>query len=124
MATFTITVPDSIGFTRQATAFAADVTKLNDTIASHLFVHGLVQKVGDSAAGTVAGEEARNAMTDTLAALTAGEWSQRGTGATVDPWVAKLRIVLRDALRLPVNKSRKEAYKKLDAENGARESYL
>lgn len=123
MATFSITIPDEIGFTRQATAFVFDATKLTDAIAAALLVHGIVQKVGDSAAGTTPGNEARTAMADTAESLFAGIWSTRGAGTSVDPIVRHVRNVMRALMGLPQFAGRKTAYKAFSEQND-RELYL
>lgn len=119
---FTITVPDSIGFTRQGVAFQADVTKLSDSMAANLFAHGLTQKVGDSAAGK-ADEEARKHMAATFATLVAGEWSTRKVGEKVDPLTRFIRDALRSLLPKPAYASQKAAYKALKEQDG-REAFL
>lgn len=61
----------------------ADLDTLPESVVKQLVIHGLSQKVGDSAAGFAAGQDysgAFEAMTQTLESLQAGEWNRRGEG--------------------------------------------
>jgi hypothetical protein len=53
-----------------------DANTLSDVIKAKLIMHGLSQKVGDSAAGT-AGQESVDNITKVIAELQKGEWTTR-----------------------------------------------
>lgn len=54
-----------------------NITELNDSIKSHLAMHGLSQKLGDSAAGADDSAEAMKYIMGTWEVLAKGEWSSR-----------------------------------------------
>ena len=62
------------------TVITVDATTLPGNIQANLVVHGLSQKLGDSAAGT-SGAEAVDAIQKTLEGLQKGEWTTRTPAA-------------------------------------------
>lgn len=83
MVQITINLPAEIGIARAGTSVTVDVTKISATIWARLAEHGLVQKVGDSAAGSAKASEeagmpqtdfARQVMLKTLDTLMKGDW--------------------------------------------------
>ena len=54
-----------------------NVNELNNEIKSHLVMHGLSQKLGDSVASCDTVDECLNAIQRTWATLKKGEWSSR-----------------------------------------------
>ena len=62
------------------TVITVDASTLPANIQANLIVHGLSQKLGDSAAGT-SGAEAVDAIQKTLEGLQKGEWTTRTPAA-------------------------------------------
>lgn len=114
MSTFKIEITPlaEIGFNRSGVAFVADVTKLPIDILARLVEHGIIQKVGDAAAGK-AEAEAKTAMQAVWDRLCDGEWTGRVASAA-DPH-ARIRKYIRAILRR--NLSASTPYK--NAENKA-----
>lgn len=54
-----------------------DSNDLSDAIKAHLIMHGLSQKLGDSAAGAEDSAEAAKSIAATWDVLAKGEWSSR-----------------------------------------------
>lgn len=82
--TATVTLPESVTFTRAGHEVTYNLDNLPESILSALIEHGLTQKVGDAAAGK-SGDEARAKMDMTFAALANGDWGVRraaGPGMT------------------------------------------
>ena len=94
-----IDVPDTLEFTRAGVDMVVTLDVLNPDILGQLVLHGLVQKVGDAAAGAKKAIEelakapggttmtqatwAQTAMHKVVDALYAGDWgSARGVGLT------------------------------------------
>ena len=87
-----IEIPETLEFTRAGVDMTISVGVLNADILGQLVLHGLVQKVGDAAAGakkaiegtSMAQEEwAESAMNKVVDALYSGDWgSARGAGLT------------------------------------------
>lgn len=75
--------------------FVADVTKLPVDIVAELAMHGLHQKLADSAAGAESMDEATSAMGKVFDQLVAGEWTRRGTGGGVSEEQTVARMVTR-----------------------------
>lgn len=102
MPKFTFEVSnDTFTFMRSSTNFTFDLTKVNNDVARELFLHGIVQKVGDAAAGK-SGIEADSAMAKVADALYAGEWSSRGAGEP--DWVQHARAILREKVKAKAGK--------------------
>lgn len=78
---------------------SVDVTKLSPEIIAKLAMHGLHQKVADSAAGATNETEAVAAMQKAIDALLAGDWSSRGAGDGVDERTRVARSVVFAALK-------------------------
>jgi hypothetical protein len=76
-----------------------DVTKLNAHIIAKLAMHGLQQKIADSAAGAKDVAEAEASMAKAIDALLAGEWSSRGSGEGVSEETRVARSVVRQAVK-------------------------
>lgn len=96
-----------------------DLSKISADIAMKLMLHGLTQKVSDSAASAMADaglkglkfdelptedqgkvqDFARKAMLATIESLIAGEWSERVAGESVNPVVARIRVKFGALLR-------------------------
>lgn len=96
-----------------------DISKLSAEIIARLALHGLTQKVADSAASALADagfeglsfkdladagkdkvrDAAQAAMVATIEALVKGEWTERKAAAAVDPVVARIRKLLGEVLR-------------------------
>lgn len=120
MAKFTIELIDSHVVSSRNVNVAIDISKLSPEIVAKLVLHGLTQKVGDSAASalkdagfsgtafkdlteaeqaTVA-TKAREAMEATRDQIMAGEWTTRvAGGASVDPLTARIRKLFGAVLR-------------------------
>jgi hypothetical protein len=119
MPNFSIVLPESYGVVSRDTGVTVDVTKLSPEIIARLALHGLSQKIGDSAAGALdaAGfkglkfkdlnddqkakvtEHAKASMVDTVEALVKGEWTERTAAESVDPIVARIRVLFGAMLR-------------------------
>jgi len=124
MTTITITLPAEYSFVRQSTPFTIKPESIKSAdIWAALALHGLTQKVGDSAAGKNPGKDATACMDATLAQLVAGEWRQR-SGESIDPVTTVIRTMLRESLAAPANAKRKAEYKALPKEPVARGEYL
>lgn len=84
---------------RAGKEIVADLSRINDTIKERLAVHGLIQKVGDAAAGK-AGDEAEAAMLKVLDALYGGEWGrERGTSVGMSREDRVRESLIRKAIR-------------------------
>lgn len=120
MANVSITLPGEFAVTSRGTFVNVDLGTLSAEIIARLALHGLNQKVADSAAGamTDAGfgglkfdelddaqrvtvqAKARESMAAVVASLTAGEWTERRAGAaSVDPVTARVRVLFAAWLR-------------------------
>ena len=129
-------LPASLVIESRGTSVTMDVTKLTDEIVAKLVLHGLTQKVSDSAASalTDAGfkgqkfadltegqqaevqKAAREAMTKVAASLESGEWGvERTGGAGVDPVTAEIRSMLRPDYKAAwIAENNKEGWKALE----------
>lgn len=116
----TVEIPDSFGFVRQKTPFNVDgVSKLASHILGNLLVHGIVQKVGDAAAGTEPGKEATEAMSKAWQQLVDGQWKHVGTG--VDPIVPVTRTLTRTLIAArPEFKKQLATYKAIASDDQPR----
>lgn len=120
MPKFTFTIEgDSFAFMRSKVNFTVDLTKVNNDVARELFLHGIVQKVGDAAAGKE-GVDASAAMAKVADALYAGEWSSRGAGEP--DWVSHARAIIREKIKAKNDKQWKTF--KLIKEADRRAAYL
>ena len=120
MTSFNIDLPNDYAVTSRDTFVSVDVAKLTPEIIAKLALHGLTQKVGDSAASAMADAGfkgmkfadldetqqasvqalAKAAMAATVEALVKGEWTERREGAaSVDPVVARVRSLFGAWLR-------------------------
>jgi hypothetical protein len=119
MAKFAIELFNTFGITSRDIGVEVDVTKLSPEIVAKLALHGLTQKVGDSAAGALkeAGFEgrkfkdlsddekakvnkvAKDTMLETIENLYKGEWAERRAGASVDPVTQRIRVLFGALLR-------------------------
>lgn len=92
MTSITINLPDSIGIARAGTSVTVDVTKIPAEIWARLAEHGLIQKVGDAAAGSKVNAAeanmpeisyARGVMLKVYDQLAQGTWgASRGSAET------------------------------------------
>ena len=78
--TITITLPESVTFTRGGHEMTFTVANLSPDIIVELVAHGLTQKVGDAAAGK-SGDEALAAMQKVYDGLAEGYWGVKRSGA-------------------------------------------
>lgn len=120
MTKFAIELPNTYAVVSRSIGVEAKLDKLSPEIIAKLALHGLTQKIGDSAASALkdAGFEgqkfkdlseadkvkvndfAKAAMAATLEALEKGEWSERRAGAgSVDPVVQRIRVLFGALLR-------------------------
>lgn len=115
----TITLPESYGIASRDTGVNVALDKLSAEIIAKLALHGLTQKVSDSAASALAdagfeglrykdlteenkakvGEHAKTAMLATVESLIKGEWSERRAAESVDPTTARVRVLFGALLR-------------------------
>lgn len=129
-----ITLPTAHVVTSRDVNVSVDVTALSAEIIAKLALHGLTQKIGDSAASAMADagfkgqsfadlsdenkakvrDHAKAAMEGTLDSLIAGEWSERRPGEVVDPLVARIRTVFGAWLRANAAPVWKDNFKTLD----------
>ena len=139
MPKFSIEIPDSYAVTSRGTHVNVDVTKLSADIIGKLVMHGLTQKVGDSAAGAVTAAgfadtrfkdlsdddkakvnaSAQALMQATVDALVAGEWSERRAGVVRDPLEARTMSVFGQWLRANAADVWKANFKSLEADDRA-----
>ena len=105
MSTFKIEIElfPEFGFARSGQSMTVDVSALPASILAELAMHGIVQKVGDAAAGKE-GDEARTAMQAVWDRLLTGEWTGRKPGGASDEHGA-YRKHIRDIMR-PAVKAR------------------
>lgn len=118
-----IELPATYAIVSRSVGVEADLSKLSAEIIAKLALHGLTQKVADSAAGAMAAcghgksgdgksfadltkDEAakveawgKDAMAETLASLVAGNWSERREGSGATPLVARIRVLIGAMLR-------------------------
>jgi hypothetical protein len=120
MSKFAIELPDTYGVASRGAGIEINLAKLSTVMITKLALHGLTQKVADSAAPALAKagygglkfkeisaddqakvlEIVKSAMTATADTLYAGEWKeQRSNGTAITPYEAKLRIVFGAWLR-------------------------
>lgn len=119
MPNIKIELPESHVVTSRDRNVSVDVTKLSADILAKLALHGLTQKVADSAASALADagfaglkfgdleeadknkvrDAATAAMVATIESLVAGEWSERRAATAVDPVTARIRRNLGEWLR-------------------------
>jgi hypothetical protein len=135
MPKFTIELPDTHVVSSRDRNVSVDLSKISADILGRLALHGLTQKVADSAASALADagfkglafadlddeskEKVRDmavaAMTGTIESLVAGEWSERSAGApAVDPVTARVRNILGVWLRANDKAEWAKTYKPLD----------
>lgn len=135
MTEFTITLPATYAVESRGVFTGADIGKLSAEIVGKLALHGLTQKIGDSAASAMADAGfkgmkfadlddaqktavralAKAAMDGTLAALVAGEWSERVAGESVDPVQGRVRAIVGAWLRENAKDVWVKNFKDLDA---------
>jgi hypothetical protein len=104
MRKLSIELPDTITVTSRGVSVELDTKVLSAEIIARLAVHGATQKVADAASGAakMEGDVADNTvalMGNAVAALVAGEWSQRTGGAGVDEETRVARSVVRSAVK-------------------------
>jgi hypothetical protein len=99
MSTFKIEIElfNEFGFARSGQSMTVDPSKLPASIVAELVMHGIVQKVGDAAAGKD-GTDAKDAMAAVWERLANGEWTGRKPGGASDPHGA-YRKHIRDIMR-------------------------
>lgn len=134
MTIYSIDLPTDFVVTSRDVHASVDITKLSPVILAKLALHGLTQKIGDSAASAMAdagfkglsfvdldaGQKAKvrdfaaNAMQGTIESLVAGEWSERKPGETVEPLVARQRVIFGAWLRANAADVWKAHFKGLD----------
>jgi hypothetical protein len=95
--------------TRDGASVEFDPAKISDpTIFANLIAYGIGQKVRDARSGAQARAEetkedvtkvSTDMMSDAVAALYRGEWSQRGTGAGVDEFTSVARPIMRQMMK-------------------------
>lgn len=97
MTNVTINLPTEFDFRRSGVVFRCEPGKLPTDIIQQLVLHGIVQKVGDSAAGK---EEtaATAAMQSTWDTLVSGDWGKTRSGES-DPLASYRQGVMRDLLK-------------------------
>lgn len=120
MANVTITLPSSFSIVSRKVGIDADVAALPVNIIEALVLHGLTQKVADSAAGAMKAcgfdgrkfdeleehEQAKvqdwgkEAMGSVLSGLQSGQWATRAaSGVAVSPLVKRMRVLFGAFLR-------------------------
>jgi hypothetical protein len=127
MPKFTINLPDSINVVRGSGRGADKITahvevpvaKLPVEMIARLVEHGIIQKVGDAAAGKTSRDEIRDAMTAVVESLVAGNWGRSRGIASTDP----LARFLREAVRARLSAASAAEYKAL-ASQSERNAYL
>lgn len=107
--------------TRNGQEITVDLSRLSDEIKHQLMLHGLTQKIGDSAANSAKiavdmklpqGDVARNLMEKTREALYNGDWGvTRGEGVSEETSIT--RAVVRKLLKKQLSK---EAFAELTDE--------
>lgn len=93
----TINLPTEFDFRRSGVVFRCDPSALSPEMIVQLVLHGIVQKVGDSAAGKDE-QAATDAMNATWANLAAGDWGKTREGSS-DPLASYRQGVMRDMLK-------------------------
>ncbi len=119
MSNISITLPESHVVSSRDRNVSVDLGKLSGEIIAKLALHGLTQKVADSAASALADagfeglsfkdlpdtdkdkvrDAAVAAMNGTIESLIAGEWSERRAAQAVDPVTKRIRAILGEWLR-------------------------
>lgn len=118
MTKLSIELPESLTVAmRNGASVTVETAKLSG-VASELFAYGVGQKIRDAASTASKAAEAEGskgvqaeaqAMMETaVAALIAGEWSQRGEGGGVDPRTAIARSIVRKAMKEKLGKNSPE----------------
>lgn len=97
MTTITINIPTEFDFRRSGVVFRCNPSALPSTIIEQLVLHGIVQKVGDSAAGKNEAD-AKTAMQSTWDTLASGDWGKTRAGDS-DPLAVYRQGVIRDMLK-------------------------
>jgi hypothetical protein len=118
MTKFDIELPADYSVTSRDTFVTVKLADLSPEIIGRLALHGLTQKIADSAAGAVkaagfdakygdlsadekakVNEHAKAAMSGVLEALVKGEWTERRATAGVDPVTKRMRVLFGAILR-------------------------
>lgn len=119
METIKIELPDTHVITSRDRNVQVAIGDLRPEIIAKLALHGLTQKVADSAASALADagfegmsfkdldeadkdkvrDAATAAMNATIDSLVKGEWSERRAAQAVDPVTKRIRVILGDWLR-------------------------
>lgn len=102
--TITIELPAEISFTRAGQVFTVAAGNFNSNIVKELAIHGMVQKIGDAAAGK-SDAAALEAMQAVYTRLSNGEWTGRKAGGPADPYGA-YRKHIRDIMRPAVKEAK------------------
>jgi hypothetical protein len=93
-----IELDDVVTFKRAGHEMTLSTTGLTSEIVARLVIHGLAQKVGDSAAGKD-GQPALDAMNATFDSLVAGDWGRSRGGDGVSEFVRVARQIVRNAFK-------------------------
>lgn len=135
MLTIKIELPETFAIVSRDVGVEAKLADLSADIIAKLALHGLTQKVADSAAGAMkaAGFEGqrfadlsdddkakvqakgKEAMAAVLESLVKGEWSERRAGESVDPRTSRIRTIFGAWLRENAKAVWVEHFKPLDA---------
>lgn len=103
MEKIAIELPSEIDFKRAGHTFRVAFGNLNADIIAQLVMHGVAQKIGDSAAGK-SGDDALKAMQATYDALVAGNWGRtRAGGGGVSEFQKIARTITRERLKAKIS---------------------
>lgn len=135
MAKFTIDLPATHVVTSRGKHVTIDLASIPEDVVTKLVLHGLTQKVADSAASatgdarTALGDKATDeavkvkaaelgasAMQDVVDNLVKGIWGAVRTGGGITPLQAALRGVARTLFIASFNDAKRAKWKALDAE--------
>lgn len=135
MTNVSITLPADYSVESRGVFTTVELGKLSADIIGRLALHGLGQKIGDSAASAMADagfkgmkfadlDEAQQAsvralakaaMDATLEALVKGEWTERKAGESVDPVAMRVRSLVGTWLRANAKEVWAKNFKDLEA---------
>lgn len=124
--TVSINLPaDVIIAKRNGASVTLSTGKLSAEMIAQLCLHGMGQKVRDSASGEPTIEGSIVAMEATVETLYADEWIMRGESGEVDPLQAYRLQIVRKSLGRADNADKKAIYDAIDSKDQAgRREYL
>ena len=126
MTTIQINLPaDVIVSKRNGASVTLSTGSLSAEMIAQLCIHGLGQKVRDSASGEPSVEGSESAMNATIQTLYSDEWTIRGESAESDPLQSYRLQIIRKSLGRADNAAKKAGYDSIPStDQSARRDYL